>query len=578
MSAGNKKAEPEKELKQEKELQENEQAYEREDSETGYAKNLTEATMLKANRKYEVIANKLMGSFDDKGHYEIPKEILTELTLFKKLVGVKTENGVELRSFYKNLVFEFLLKFNGVDKEKNQESATLFLVERIEKVNGYIINKMVTPVATYMALPSDNFQAICYEAFHVVKNIDDDSIGALGGDAVNIDKRIAYLLAVREASKNAYIEIEELYFNTRLSILDSIPQGTLILSEFAKKRALLEKYFIGNDRNKFRALNELLTSILEANPQIMAQMPVFDVMITPLNNKYLEATIAVSKKIKISEKYKALENAPVAVAAPAPVMGGAVKIETGGKKPAPKPSGPKKGGGPKKSGGGGGKGGGGGSKGGGKGKGGDKKKGKKQDNKKSGPKGPVLYVPPKKLPKQEKEQAKNLEPKAEIKKAEIKKESAKSEPATPSKPMEQKKAEEVNNKTPQDDYNGLVDFYEDANGVEVDQQNLEKTTPEMQTPEIGEVEVKKEQKEPTKKETNDQGEISFESFNENDVDIDVTPKQESQKTEKKEPQEIDEVDVKKTQKKEDFSDILDEIDVIGSQTKKRPTDLGPEFA
>lgn len=372
---------------QNEEIKQNEEQvlYEREDSETGYAKNLTEATMLKANRKYEVFANKLLGNFDDNGHYAISDEILTELTLLKKIIGLKTENGMELKAFYKNLSFEFLLKFNGLSEDKTSESATLFLIERIEKVNGYIVNKMVTPVATFSAQPSENFGELAYQAFHVVKKVDDASPGCIDGNAFNIDKRIAYLLAVREASKNAYVELEEIYFNTRLSILDSIPQGTLILSEFAKKRALLEQYFINNDRNKFRALNELLTSILEANPSIMAQMPVFDVMITPLNNKYLNATIAISQKIKVNDKYLQAINTQPEIVQPTPVGGGGVKIASGGKKPsAPKPSGGKKKGGPKKSGGGGG------GKGGGKG--GDSKKKGKDKKKDSKPKIVVAKV------------------------------------------------------------------------------------------------------------------------------------------------------------------------------------------
>ncbi len=321
--------------------------YEREDSETGYASKASETALLKASRKYDVISNNLLGNYDENGHYSIPVEILTELAGLKKIVGVTNEFGTELKAPYKDgITFNFLLKMGEEDKETHKKESTIYLMEVVSKVNGYIQNILTTPVATYTYKFDEHYKEYCYRAFHIVANIDETDDGALNGDAININKRFEYLNAVKNASKDQYLILEESFFNARLQILNELPQGALVLSEFNKKRSALEKYFMNNPKNKYRALNELLTSILEAYFDELEDTPAYKIAIQILIMKYLNQVNSISTQIKATEEYKKAKEAPVVkvpgAAAPAPAekkpAKGSVKISSGGSK---KSSGPK---------------------------------------------------------------------------------------------------------------------------------------------------------------------------------------------------------------------------------------------
>lgn len=320
-------------------MNENEK-YEREDSETGFATKNSEIALLKASRKYDVIANELLGNYDKDGHYTISNEILNELARLKKFVGVTNEFGTELKAPYKDgRTFNFILKIGKEDPETHKAESVLYLMETINKVNGYIQNVLTTPVATYSYKYDEHYKDYCYRALFIVTNGEDDSDGSFNGDAPNINKRFEYLNAVKKASKDQYLVLEESFFNARIQILNELPQGALVLSEFNKKRSALEKYFINNPRNKFRALNELLTSILESYFDSLEDTPAYKIAIQILIMKYLNQVMQISTQIKETEDYKrAKEAVQVVPSGPAPAgkpVKGSVKIA--GKKPAPKP-------------------------------------------------------------------------------------------------------------------------------------------------------------------------------------------------------------------------------------------------
>ena len=326
----------------EKEITEEEiekEVYEREDSESGYTTKASETALLKASRKYDVISNRLLGNYDENGHYYIPTEILTELASLKKIVGVTNEFGTELKAPYKDgITFNFILKIGKKDPETQKAESVLYLMEVVNKVNGYIQNILTTPVATYSYKFDEHYKEYCYRALHIVANIDESDDGALNGDAVNINKRFEYLDAVQNASKDQYLVLEESFFNARIQILNDIPQGAIVLSEFNKRRAALEKFFINNPKNKFRALNELLTSILEAYFDELEDMPAYKIAIQILILKYLNQVMKISEHIKGTKEYQKAKETPTLVAggAPAPAQSeqkpkkGVVKIASGG--------------------------------------------------------------------------------------------------------------------------------------------------------------------------------------------------------------------------------------------------------
>ena len=310
--------------------------YGREDSKSGYTTSTYETALLKASRKYDVIANELLGRYDDDGEYYISTEILTELANLKKIVGITNEFGTEVRAPYKDgRSFNFLLKIGEEDPETHTAESVLYLLETINKVNGYIQNILSTPVATYTYKFDEHYKTYCYRALHIVGINGDDDGSLKPEDAIYIDQRYRYLAAVKKASKDDYLLMEEAFFNSRIQILNEIPQGALVLSEFNKKRSALDKYFINNPRNKYRALNELLTSILEAYFEDFENNSAYKISMQILAVKYLNQVAKVSEKIKETEDYKRAKEAVQVIVAPAPKPaggGGVGTVKVGGKK------------------------------------------------------------------------------------------------------------------------------------------------------------------------------------------------------------------------------------------------------
>ena len=312
--------------------------YGREDSKSGYTTSTYETALLKASRKYDIIANELLGRYDDNGEYYISTDVLTELANLKKIVGITNEFGTEVRAPYKDgRSFNFLLKIGEEDPETHTAESVLYLLETVNKVNGYIQNIISTPVATYTYKFDEHYKTYCYRALHIV-GIDGEDDGALKPeDAVYIDQRYRYLAAVKKASKDDYLLLEESFFNSRIQILNEIPQGALVLSEFNKKRNALDKYFINNPRNKYRALNELLTSILEAYFEDFENNSAYKISMQILAVKYLNQVAKISEKIKETEDYKKAKEAVQVIVAPAPKTataggGGVGTVKVGGKK------------------------------------------------------------------------------------------------------------------------------------------------------------------------------------------------------------------------------------------------------
>lgn len=372
----------------------NAEVYKRDDNDNGYTRNSTEIALLKACRKYDVVANHLLGTYNEQGEYSISTKILEELLSLKKVIEKVVDDEIFVKAQYKDgITFHFVLKTVVKDQELGTTTSVLYLNEPILKVNGYIQETLSTAVGTYTFKTDEFYSTNCQKAFHIVEKETDDDEGALKTPAKFIDARYNYISEVMKASANKYKELEENYFNTRLQILNEIPQGAIILSEFNKKRSKLEKFFLLN-KNKYRALNELLTAILEANPNILAQMPAYNILMGSLNNKYLASVKEISAFLGLSEPVKTARQIEEDLIAGRGIFiqeellaTGKGKLSVGGPKKKSAAKSKSKGGG----GGGGGKGG----KGGGK-KGGGKKD--KKDEKKKPLGSPQKFTPTPELP------------------------------------------------------------------------------------------------------------------------------------------------------------------------------------
>ena len=281
--------------------------YEREDSDDGVITNIPEITQQQATHITDVIYNGLLGDYDNYGKYTISDEITKELAHMPKHFVRKDKFGTYLQAKVGDKSFDFCVT-PPVIKEDGNAYCYLQLLEEVSYTNGYIIDTKTTTVATYEYLYSDVYYDWVASAF----NIDQDPEGEPEGgrkyiDTQYIDLRLKYLKAVADMSIDLYEELDESYFNQRLQILNELPEGTVILAEFNKEREKIEKYFVTNSRRKFKALNDLLNSILDGPAGMKIKNNAeYNQKMTDVNQKYLQKVSDIHNNVINSLEIKAL--------------------------------------------------------------------------------------------------------------------------------------------------------------------------------------------------------------------------------------------------------------------------------
>ena len=126
-----------------------------------------------ATERIDTIANGLLGTYNDQGVYEISdavKEELTKLTKYKKTTFNNSLFCVVNRPGIGELVFK-------IDYEKNTHDniakATMYVLENLYKVNGYLQNTIKTEIAEYVG-QLDDFIEKSYKQFNINVKWDDD--------------------------------------------------------------------------------------------------------------------------------------------------------------------------------------------------------------------------------------------------------------------------------------------------------------------------------------------------------------------------------------------------------------------
>lgn len=208
----------------------------------------------------------LLGVYNENDEYVVAPAILEELFAVKKLKKTTFRNSVFCTAYlpdYGDLTFEIIYEKNS----KNQTAkATMFLLEKEYKVNGYLQNTLKTKVGEYIA-DLDSFVENSYREFNV-------HIAPVGsGRVYNIaedDKQQGYVIAkqqfnalLAQASADDCKKLYEAYFTQRLQLLNDM--GTEfsqeILAQFKVEFAKIEKFFLST--KDYRSLSELLDKCIE---------------------------------------------------------------------------------------------------------------------------------------------------------------------------------------------------------------------------------------------------------------------------------------------------------------------------
>jgi len=222
--------------------------------------------------KIDIIENKLLGNYDDSGNYSIAPQIVSELISLKKYRKSSYGNSmfcVGTLLGYGEIAFEVSFDKN-VDENTNAK-AKLFVLEDVDKVNGYIQNTIKTFIAEFTSNVS-SFIEDSYVKFNIT-NEDSDSGDDEGKDKKELSDlelddsyilaKKAYMLLLDKLENEKLLDAYGKLFTEKLSTLSKLDNefSKAVLERFNGQYSKIEELFL-KDKN-YKDLNELLDSCIE---------------------------------------------------------------------------------------------------------------------------------------------------------------------------------------------------------------------------------------------------------------------------------------------------------------------------
>lgn len=197
--------------------------------------------------KLETITNRLLGNYVD-STYTIDKIISAELATMPKVIVSDFNGKIFAESDTDSGKFTFEISF-----DIDNRFANLYILERIVKANGYIVNTLRTLVSSVRCVSADMTEK-AKKAFHVVTD----------GEVLSMSNypNISTELNVKSRANQRYMaKIDELYgklFVAKMSALNQQKDDfcDAVLDNFNDEHNKIDGYFL-KDKN-YKALCDLL--------------------------------------------------------------------------------------------------------------------------------------------------------------------------------------------------------------------------------------------------------------------------------------------------------------------------------
>ncbi|MBE5738558.1 MAG: hypothetical protein E7354_02390 [Clostridiales bacterium] len=225
--------------------------------------------------RIDVYKNNLLGDYDDQGVYFISPQIIDELIKLPKQKTTSFDNSLfcvgDLLGFGQ---ITFQLSFSKKTNNKAKASATLYLLEAVDKINGYMQNTIKTKLAVFQKTVT-NFMESAFKFFNVnpkdtgsSNNDEDEGRGRKLVDDEMLSQsyilaKKQYSLFLEKLSDEKCLDAYGKYFTARYSALTKMnnPFSNAVLELFNEEYARIEKFFL-KEKN-YKILNELLDKCIE---------------------------------------------------------------------------------------------------------------------------------------------------------------------------------------------------------------------------------------------------------------------------------------------------------------------------
>lgn len=254
--------------------------------------------------KNDIIKNNLLGIYDENNEYHISSQIVEELIALEKLKKSSFGNSVFCVGNllgYGEIVFEVV--YNNKSDNDNAQ-AFLFVLENVDKINGYLQNTIRTQIAHFSS-DMGNFVAESYKKFNIIGTLGDEGREKKSLDEMSLDDsyilaKKAYSLLLDKLVDEKVLDAYGKYFTARLAALTKFdnPYTNEVLSKFNEQYTLIHGVFL--QQKNYKTLNELLDKCLEEtsgiNPDFTQFESEFNQAIKPELDKFISSVESINEK------------------------------------------------------------------------------------------------------------------------------------------------------------------------------------------------------------------------------------------------------------------------------------------
>lgn len=248
-------------------MEENTLKYRRPDIEGGYLYNKEEIDYYRVIQRNDIFDNLMLGDYNMVGAYVINNAIVDELIKMNKVYTdayAKTMFCESIRKFNAEPL-HFCLNIIKDSPQKGKVTATLELLEQIDRANGYYRNTNSALVDSKIFDDSSNVNKRIFEYYHIFEN------GNVGDEKIekdyelpNIIRRQRELMRLRELCLPTNKRLEKELFEKRIALLSHNIYARNILEEFNKQVFQIQDSFLSKKHPLYyRHLNQILDGILE---------------------------------------------------------------------------------------------------------------------------------------------------------------------------------------------------------------------------------------------------------------------------------------------------------------------------
>lgn len=279
-----------------------EERYVRPDVQGGYLYNKSEIDYFKQSQAVDVMNNLMLGDFNEKGNYVLNKAMVMQLVKMVKIYQYSFGSTTFCQSMsdvggYGKIDFAVKMRNNA---QNGTVTATLQLLETIDRANGYYQNTNTAPIAVYTAPESNTYIVDMLKFFNIISKKEEGLLKKERDD----EEDIALIIARKkfeEQQKAMHLpsidELNKQLYEKRLKLLAKSVIGKKILEEFGKESYKINGWFVKEGvPGYYRHLNQVLDGLIELHSAEVLQDVALKAAWNKANESFSQALAGEMKK------------------------------------------------------------------------------------------------------------------------------------------------------------------------------------------------------------------------------------------------------------------------------------------